>query len=512
MAVALRRTLLLIAAALLAWSLIPLTILLVQVIRDGGVLSGSDGILAGSDQQLYFTWIRESGSDLLISNEYRLGHSDGVFLHPVYALSGLLWRLGVGLELALWVWKPIAAGALGAGAWLLTGRFLAGRERVAAFALGLFFYSPVLPLLIWTDAGLSGVDHLVFLLVSNEAMPAIQLWGYLHAALGIGLTALAVLGIERLLRGDRPTWLLAATAGAALLVTWMHPWQGATLLAIMAGVAAWGRFDRRYLVLLVPAAAIGAALLYLFLLVQLDGDWSSYSDRNQAPHASWWILVLGLAPLVLAAVPAALRGGADDDGRRMLLIWPVAGLAVYFVTQQFPYHALQGLALPLAILAVESWRMARLPAWAGVACLVVVTLPGIAFLLDTFRDSRRSGIAPYVLRTEEHDALRHLEDAPRRSGVLARYYLGMTVPSRTGHDTWVGQFPWTPDSEERRARAEELFSGRMPPDAAQRFVREVGASYLLADCAYPVDLEPLLGDLVERTHRFGCSAVYELRE
>lgn len=505
-----RRPRLLLFDVLLAWSVIPLALLIVQVIRDGGVLSGSDGILAGSDQQLYLTWIRDSGTDGLISNEYRLGDSDGVFLHPMYSLSGLLWRLGMPLEPALWVWKPVAAAALGTGAWLLAGRFLAGRERIAAVVLGLFFYSPVLPLLIWTGAGLSGVDHLVFLLVSNEAMPAVQLWGYLHAALGIGLTALCVLGVERMLRApDRR--VVAATSVAALLVTWMHPWQGATLLAIMAGIALWGRLDRRYLVLLAPAAAIGAALLYLFLLTQLDPDWEAYSERNQAPHAAWWILVLGLAPLVLAALPAALRGGAADDRRRMLLIWPVAGLAVYFVTRQFPYHALQGIALPLAILAVESWRLLRVPAWAGVACIALVTVPGVVFLLDTFRDSRRSGIAPYVLRSEERDALRHLEDAPVRRGVLARYYLGMTVPSRTGHDTWVGQFPWTPDSEERRARAEELFSGRMPADAAQRFVREVGASYVLADCAYPVDLEPLLGDLVARVDRFGCAAVYELR-
>src|SRR4051812_34037568 len=93
---------------LFAWSLIPLASLVLQVLRSGGVLSGADGMLAGSDQQLYLANIRDAGSDVLISNKYRLGDSHGVFLHPMWLLSGLLWRLGVDLRLTLWLWKPVA--------------------------------------------------------------------------------------------------------------------------------------------------------------------------------------------------------------------------------------------------------------------------------------------------------------------------------------------------------------------------------------------------------------------
>ena len=94
--------------------------------------------------------------------------------------------------------------------------------------------------------------------------------------------------------------------------------------------------------------------------------------------------------------------------------------------------------------------------------------------------------------------------------MLARYYLGMTVPPQTGRDTWIGQFPWTPDFEERRAAAEELFSGRMAPAEAQAMVRRIGAPWLLTDCDRQTDLEPLLGALVTRRHRFGCASVYEV--
>jgi hypothetical protein len=429
--------------------------------------------------------------------------------------SGLLHQLGVDVRVAFWLWKPIAAVALGAGAWLYSGRFLEGPGRVVAVVLGLCFLSPVLPLLIWAHAGLSDVDHLVFLFTSAEGHAALQLWGYLHAALSIGLMALFLLGIERVLVPERRRpgrgagWYLGWSSAAGMIAAWLHPWKGATLLAILAGLAAWGRLAPRYRVLVVPAAAIAAPMLYLLILPRIDHDWEVYARDNAAVHAPLWILAAALLPLLVPAL-AGLRAAPRDDGGRMLLLWPPAALAVYFLTSQFPYHALQGLAIPLAILAVEGYRRTSLPAWVAVVCVAALTLPGAAFLVDSFRDSRRADIAPYVLNPGESDALRFLARAPGDGGVLARYYLGMTVPPQTGRDTWVGQFPWTPDFEARRAAAEELFSGRMTPAAAQGMVRRIRPAWLLTDCRRQVDLGPLLGSLVRQRHRFGCAEVYEL--
>lgn len=499
------------SAGLLAWSLVPLALLLAEVARHGGVLSGSDGMLAGADQQQYLMFIRESGTDGLIANEFRIGDSRGVFLHPMWLVSGVLWRLGVGLELALLVWKPVAAAALGAGAWRYAGRFLAGRARLAAVVLGLFFVSPVLPLLVWTGVDLSGVTRLVFLFTSGEAFPALQLWGYLHAALTIGLLALVLLGVERALdpAGERRRVHLAWISAAGALIGWLHPWKGATLLAILAGLAAWGRLAPRYRMLAIPAAATAAPMLYEALLPRLDADWARFAEQNTAIHAPAWMLVAALVPLVAVAL-LGVGAAPRDDGGRMLLLWPPAGLAVYFATGQFPYHALQGLTIPLAVLAVWGVARIRLPAAAAVAGLAVLTLPGAAFALDTFGDSRVAGVAPYVLHPDEAAALAHLEAAPQDGGVLAQAYLGMTVPARTGRDTWLGHFPWTPDHARRTAVADALFAGRLSASEARALVRRARPAYLLSDCRRPVDLAPLLGDLVRRVPGFGCAGVYEV--
>ena len=511
------RTIATTAGVLFLWSLIPLALLVVSVLRHGGVLSGSDGFLPGTDQQLYLTFVRESRGDLLISNEYRLGDSQDVYLHPMYGISGLVSQLGLGLKVALLLWKPVAAFALAAGTWLYVRRFLEGRGRAAAAVLGLFFLPPIFPVLNWADSAGEGLRHLFFMIGTTEMSPAMQLWGYLHAALTIGLMPLFLLGVERLLDPSRrrpgrgSQWYLGWVSAAGLILGWLHPWKGATLLAILFGVAAWGRLNRRYLILGVPAAAIVAPMAYLALLPVIDRDWDVYAPQNVAFHMPLWMLAAVVLPLGLPALLSIGRVRPADEGTRMLLLWPPAGLAVYFLTDQFPFHALQGLSIPLAILAVEGFRRTRLPSAAAVAAVAVLTLPGVAFAVDTFQGSRDLRHSPYILHPDEDAALRHLAAAPRRNGVLARLYLGMTVPSHTGHDTWLGQYPWTPDFNERRPQAEELFTGQMPPAAARRFVRRVGASYLLTDCqTSKVDLEPLLGDLVERTHRFGCAAVYEL--
>ena len=45
----------------------------------------------------------------------------------------------------------------------------------------------------------------------------------------------------------------------------------------------------------------------------------------------------------------------------------------------YPVHALGGLSLPLAILAVRGWRRLRLPAVAGAAAVALITVPGTVY-------------------------------------------------------------------------------------------------------------------------------------
>jgi hypothetical protein len=511
--------------ALIGWAMIPLAVALIHVLRHGGVLTGTDATIAGADQQQYMSAIRQSGDHLLIANQFRLGPSTALFLNPMYLLSGLLWRLGLDLRASLLLWTPIAAAVLAGGVLAYLRRLLRPGEMFAATALALFFFSPVLPALVWSGAPLSAHNHAALLLTSGEAMPAWQMWGYLHTVIVMGLMALSLLGVERVLSADRRAegrsarWYVGWTSAAGCLIGWLHPWQGLVLLAVMLGVSAWGRFARRYRPLAIPALATLAPMVYLYVLTRANHDWRIFSLQNRAFHDPLWVLLAALLPLVVPAI-AGIRRRIREDQERMLLLWPAASLLVYFVVGQFPFHALQGISIPLAVLAVRGWRRlrarsglagGRLPGVLGLACVGLLTLPGMAFQLDTFRTNVEHPYAPYWLTNGENAALRYLQRSPGHGGVLSRYYLGMTVPAFTGRSTWVGHYVWTPQFSIRVSAAEGLFNGALPPASARRLVLSSGAAYLLTDCETRFDPTPELRGLIASTHRFGCAAVYRLR-
>ena len=73
----------------------------------------------------------------------------------------------------------------------------------------------------------------------------------------------------------------------------------------------------------------------------------------------WWAIALTLA--AARACPAALAYRLPADGWQELAVrvWPFAALAVYLApVGTFPYHAFQGLAIPLAMLAVQGVAVA----------------------------------------------------------------------------------------------------------------------------------------------------------
>ena len=111
-------------------------------------------------------------------------------------------------------------------------------------------------------------------------------------------------------------------------------------------------------------------------------------------------------------------------------------------------------------------------------------------------------------------ALDALEEDPRPGGVLAPSYSSLLVPGRTGRETYVGPFSWTPNWSYRATTANDLFEGRLTGQAARDFVIDSRARWLLADCrlkdvsALDRSLAPLLARPPER---FGCATLYELR-
>jgi len=504
--------------ALCALSLVVLAGLLIK----GRPLSGADGLLA-SDQLQYFAWIRDSAHHVLIGDRFDLAPGSRSFLHPGFLLSGLLVRgSGISIPLSYLLWKPAAIAVTFVGCRAYVRRLLpAGRQRHIGLVLALFAVMPAAAVVAW--AGWGGKPRqFTFDFIAGEMWSGQYLWGYLMTALGVFLMPLVLLAVESWRRDRRPPTLAWAAAGA-LLICWLQPWQGGTLALIVIAVEAWRMARTRerppLALAIVPAAAAVPALYYL-ALSRFDPVWTVAGKANAAGaqlHWSWpwWAIALSVLPL---AAPAALayRLPAPSWQEQAVRIWPLAALAVYLQpTGTFPYHAFQGLALPLSVLAVQGlaryWRRPR-PALV-LGALAVMTLPGIAHRIQVAYNSVHTAGDPFWVFPDEVRALKWLARDPRPGGVLSAPYGGFMIPYRTGRETYVGPISWSPHYQQRAGAANDLIEGRLTGPAALTFVRATHARYVFEDCRpHLARLDATLAPLTAAVQRFGCATVWVLRE
>jgi hypothetical protein len=476
----------------------PLAAMLLDAAGGDRVFTGADGPFP-ADQFQYFAWIREHSEALLVANRLDTAPSDRVFVHPMFLLSGLGVRLGLSVELAYLLWKPVAIAALFAGCAAYAARFVpAGPDRVAAVAIGALFASPL-------GVVLGGeVLH-----ATAETYPAARLWGYLPAAIAIGLMPLFLLGAERLARrpGRARDVALVSACGAA--ASWLHPWQGQVLLLTLALAVALRRGrGRGHGGLAIAATATLAPLLYYFVLSRVDPSWELAARANEAfGQVPLWAVAVALLPLA-AAAPFGLRRRLENLGEALLVAWlPATIAAVAFLSPSYPAHALEGVSIPLAVLAVRGLARLRRPLLTG-AFAVAMIIPGTLDLLDAMRDAVNAPAQPHHLTAGEDAALEHLARDPAPGDVLASTRLGALVPSATGRRSWVGHPSWTRDFAARAREADALLRGALPPERAAAVVRSSGARFVLVDCHGSAEA---LRALADGERAFGCARVLRMR-
>lgn len=265
-----------------------------------------------------------------------LGNGGGVLAAAVYTY--LPWHLstvyerGAYAEAWLWAFWP----------WLLWSidRLGGGRRlsRIAAGAAGLVFLGAIL----WTQAGLALLSLPVLLVYGvigepRQRRPAIAM------TLVIALAFLLLWGLARM------------GTGTALLseADYLHPFQlfSARWTLGSEAVAAAGQPSFQ-----LGVAATGLALVALALWLSSRRD----QPRVLGPVLGFWAVALAVLLFLTLTWSAPL--------------WEVAGLQPFVI---HPWQLLSVAGLPLAFLSGSllrlDRRLAALPAWAGLLCLVVLS-------------------------------------------------------------------------------------------------------------------------------------------
>jgi hypothetical protein len=476
-----------------------------QVVAHGRVWTGTDGVYI-VDQMQYLAWIVGASRHLFSPNLFVLRPTPADYFQPAVAISGGLSALGIVPWLSLLLWKPVAVASTFLAVRAYVRRSLDGLwTRRVALVLALFFASFTVVYGKFTVLG--------------DLFPGFLSWGYTFALLAVAAMVGAILIHNNARMARQIRWAPALLGATASL---LHPWHGELLIVVIVGaeLMMWRRYGRRGVAL--PAITIaGTALPLLYYAVLGKTDLSWELARNASKHSfSLWPILLYIAPLAIPALLAYRRPVRDflDAATRA---WPIAALAVFVVSGSAagatPLHAFQGITIPLAVLAVQGIRqrgpvaVARRPALVW-ALLGVAVIPGTIAQLNTARElaAPTKDNANFIVRDEKL-AVDYLASLKQPGGVLTRSYLGSIIPSRTGRRTLVGDCLWSqPHCLGRTSAAKSLFDGSMRPAAAQDFVRDSGARFLLADCEAKANLRRELGSMVLSVRHFGCASVVEV--
>lgn len=469
-----------------------------------------------ADELQYMSWIRDEGRHLLAANLFDTVPDARIFAHPMFLFSGALTRIGLPASAAYLAWLPVAVASMWVGFIAYSRRFLSTRQAVLVAGFGLFYMTPVFPLMEWLNVG-GAVNRGGVLVMALETFSANFLWGNFPTAISLGLFPLLLLWIERLILDKAPSQRLwpAATIGA-LVMAWLHPWQALVLGILVVSGLGWeiavnpnSRPELlRATARLVPVGiGLAAPVAYYALLPSWSAAWARSAGPNSFHHLGLWLIAL--APLAVLAAPGYL-GRPATLGDRFLRLWPAAVVVAYFLLRRsFFYHVFEGTSLPLAVLAMRGAARLRLAPLALAAGALLV-VPGLLFAIVTLDANARKG-ADFYIETDDYQALNYLREDAAPGAVLARYNDGKDVPAVSGRSTWVGNYEWTPDFLNRVARADRLVAGRMTPEAAAKFVADSGASFLLLGCADSKSLRTTLASRIEAEHDFGCAAVLRLR-
>ncbi len=523
------RTEIVLLVALAVYGLFPLAVALIHAAQTHTVFTGADGLIGadgvlGADQLQYLAWARDAGGHGLAGDLFSLAPSGHVYLEPLFEITGLLWRAGLSLQLAYLIWKPVAVLALALAGFAWARRMFPGQPgaRGATVILALFLCTPLSALFSWTQLGSARFRFGLYLL-GDELLAANKLWGYVPSALALALVPVALLAVERALdpaRGRDPADRTGVTrmrrrplmlaAAASLIASWLHPWQGITLILIFAGLGVWRR-GRGWWALAVPAIGAALPLGYYYVLSHADPAWKLAAQYELIGRLPALVLLAGFGPLALIAA-AGLRRPGPVVVEQALLLWIGACFVTYFVNDAFAPHALQGLSFPFAVLAVRGARRVRAPALVSAAAIGLLTLPGLVYDARKFINTAQSPTVQYYLPHSDLAALRFVSGGAPGAGVLAPTPFAVVVPSQTGRAVWVGHGYWSRDYAGRSRQADRLFGGRMRPVTARAFVRGTGSTLLISDCRHHrADLRRSLGPIVASVHEFGCARVYVLR-
>lgn len=230
-------------------------------------------------------------------------------------------------------------------------------------------------------------------------------------------------------------------------------------------------FFRGIAVTLIPAPL----LIYQVIVFATNPIMGAWSQQNKlpSPHPAHYLLGYGvLAVLAIPGLGWAWRHGKQHPAYLLLPVWVIAAPLLAYLPVTVQRRLLEGMFVPLCILAVIGLRFViaprlrarRRPArWVwqrAIAVVLILTLPTTVLLLLSGVLAATHPGSPLFHPGGEVAALDWLNThAAPDSVVLSSAPIGNYLPARANLRTYVGHGPETINFDEKRTLSARFFGG-----------------------------------------------------
>jgi hypothetical protein len=432
----------------------------------------------------------------------------GAYLYTFYiALGKLSASLHLSLVSTYQLARLVAGLAMLVLAYLFISVFLQTREgRLTAYLL-VCFSSGLgwLALLLTRSPTLWGLSPMDFWLM--EAYTFFTLLTFPHASAAVALMLAFFLFAWRYLTTFRfrtLLWSLPTLLGLCVI----HPFMALVVDATLAVYWILLLFTRHrtprreFLAILTWGLTPLPLIAYYLWAFATDPVFRYWSAQNILPSPPLIHLLLGYGLVLLLAMLGVVRVFRERDERRLLLVaWASSALFLAYAPLSIQRRMVEGLHVPLCILAtigllelllptlLRSERLTRFARWRGyrreglrrllVFSTIAATFPSSLYLL--------AGATSVALQHEpalfhdlhEVEAIDWLKDHTQPTDtVLASYDVGRLIPAWAGNRVFMGHIIETVQVERKKELAASFFQADSGDGFRQALLAEYGIRYV----------------------------------
>jgi hypothetical protein len=432
----------------------------------------------------------------------------GAYLYTFYLGLGKLSSLvGLSVTQTYHLARLVCGLSLLVMAYIFASAFLETRDKRLVAYLLISFSSGLgwLILLIGGPSALTGVAPIDFWWIEAYTFLAILTFPHFAAALTL-LLLFFLLALRHLETFRLPTLVLGIPTFLALCV--IHPYNAFLVDGVL--VAYWlflfvhrRRLPRREaLPILIWAVTPIPLLAYYYRALGSDPVFRSWAAQTVLPSPSMPHLFLGYGIVFLLAIGGLVLVIRHRDEKRMLLVsWAASTMLLTYLPFSFQRKMVEGLHVPLCILATIglleyllpvvlnfSW-LKRFAVWRGYTrtglrqlllySVIMATFPSSLYLVAEASASTVLGNPLLYYGAKEVEAVDWLkENTERTDTVLASYKIGRFIPAYAGNKVFMGHIIETVQVDQKRQLAETFFQANTTDEFRQTLLSEYNIRYV----------------------------------